>query len=200
MHAEYLTAPTPSGQSTWANRPSAASMSGRLWLMTDIGPGTTFISNGTYWKPVGGSACIGGSNAAATVTGTTNKTALGTLALPAGLANIPGACLLVETLWSVTNSANGKGLRIELGSTTFYNIAATSILSDANYTMIRVRSQSAQVAMPVASASGLSTSSSACVTGAEDMSAALNIIISATLNSAADTATLEGWTVRLLTP
>lgn len=188
------------GKSTWANRPSASAANGLRWLMTDIGRGTVMLSDGTYWRPMNGSAVIGGSNAAATITGSTNKTALGTLALLAGLANIPGASLLVETLWSVNNTAGGKGLKIELGSTTFYNITGASVLSDANYTMIRIRSQNSQIGMPVASASGLSTSAAACVVSTENMSTALNVTISAQLNNASDTATLEGWTVRLLTP
>ena len=189
-----------SGQSTWANRPGAAALNGRLWLMTDVGPGTVFRSNGTYWKPCGGVAVIGGSNTAASITGTTSKTALGTLAVPAGLANVPGACFLGETLWSVTNNVNSKGIKIELGTTVFYSITGASVSSDANYTMIRVRSQNSQVGMAIASAAGVGTSSAAVVTGTENMSAALNIVISSQLSNSADTATLEGWTVRLLIP
>lgn len=81
--------PSGIGSSVFGSLPAAASNSGVMYLVTDVGegPGTLMISNGTRWKPVNGRAAL--KTLSAAVAGLTNSevVSLQTL-LPAGFLNV----------------------------------------------------------------------------------------------------------------
>lgn len=191
-YQEYTLATLPSA--------SAAAWSGRHILCTDLAGGTVLRSNGTRWRPPGGVLVLAGSNTAATLNGTTAKTALATIALPHQLLGYSGAAIKVDALWSCPNSGNNKSLRVELGATSFALITATSSSSWASRTIIRIRSAASQLGLANAVANGVGTTVSVVTTGTEDLNTAKNIVLSSTLALGSETVTLEGYHIRLILP
>lgn len=183
---------------TWSTLPSAAIYTGQIVHVTDIGiNGSEWKSTGSAWRPVGEIILASSATAVNVAYPVVAKTVLGSKLLPAGLLNIPGATLTVEPLFTVNNSANSKQLKIELGATAFYYITGASMLTVSTITAIHMRSATAQVAMPVAAASGTGSSTSAVIVGTENLGNALTVNISATLaNTVGESATLEAWTLR----
>lgn len=73
------------GQYTWALLPSASSMSGKTAWVSDVGgAGSMWKSNGTRWKPVGGSVFLGQVIDRPSTSGVTSKN-IGSILIPAGL-------------------------------------------------------------------------------------------------------------------
>lgn len=188
---------------TFANLPAPAAAGANVYRVTDIGGGALFVSTGTVWKPVGGSCVLAASAAAgASVTGTTNETALATVTVPAGLMTAHGA-LRVRTLWSYTNSANNKVPRMRLGGIsgtvfmgpTFTTTASAQIDSD-------VRNRGAANSQVSWNFSSLGTGSStgAVTTGSVDTATAQDLVFTGQLASSGETLTLESYRVELLIP
>ena len=178
------------GQSTWANRPAASAYNGKGWYMTNLKH--VFISDGTDWFPLGGSARGGGSNVAATVTGTTNRTSVWSETIPADLLGLNGQIWIYPQI-TVTNNANAKNPRIKLGSTDFWQPTGVSITSTSGLYIIANRNNKAvQVGTPGTSAAITGTSGAAsAVAGTENTANALTLDFSFQLANASDSATLE---------
>lgn len=189
---------------TLATLPSASSAlwSGRHILCTDLGPtgGTVLRSNGTRWRPNNGRLLLASVNAAAAVTGSTSKTALATVALPYQIMAYTGVVIESEFLWSSTNNANSKGIKVELGTTTFHSSSGVSTASCLLLQRIRLRGSASQVAVGASLPAGVGSTVNAIVTGTEDLSSAKNLVFSAQLANSGDTATLEGYTISLVLP
>jgi len=138
--------------------------------------------------------CLSQSAVASAVTGTTTKTALATIAIPAGAIG-PNGSVHVTMLWSMTNNANNKTFNVELDGTIFYGITFANQSSLQAISIIRNRnSESSQVGFTNAT-TGLGAAT--LVTAAIDTSVAKNLTISGTLANSADTITLEGYTVEI---
>lgn len=134
---------------------------------------------------------------AQSITGTLTETTLATITIPAGSLG-PNGSFEIETLWTVTNSANTKTLRVKLGSTAFANIAATTSASAQLHTRVANRNSAAsQVGFPSANSSGFGVSSAAVTTGAVDTSQDAIVTITGQLASAGETITLESYVVKL---
>lgn len=122
-------------------------------------------------------------------TGDTNETTLATITVPAGAMGANGSAT-VEALFSYTNSANAKTLRIRFGGTQMVSIAATTTVSTR--LQIRIHNRNATNSqVSVGFSPGFGSSTGPVITAAIDTTAAVNITITGQLASAGETITLE---------
>lgn len=185
---------------TWAARPTASTMTGKIVRFSDVGYGSgLFISNGTRWQPLGGSCMIAQSNVASSVTGTSAETFLATIPIPAGFMSANGI-LEISSLWNYTNAATSRNLRCRVGQTT----AASSILSSTATTtttaqmkfyLRNANSVSSQVCQPIGFIQTYTTSTSTSTSYSIDTSLDFNVYFSATLTDTSQTVTLESYTI-----
>lgn len=150
-----------------------------------------------------GSYCVARSAVAASVTGTVSETALANIALPAMEAN---DAILVETLWSYTNSANSKTPRVKLntatgtGGTSFFAPGMTTNATMKGQTIIYNRnSVSSQVSAPAGAGifGGYGQSSLAVTTGSINTGSTPFINITGQLANSGETLTLEAYAVHI---
>ncbi len=143
------------------------------------------------------------SSVAVSHTGDTNETIKATVVIPAGAMGLNGR-LRVTTLWSTTNSANNKTVRVRLGGiggTSFLGAIATTTATFKSQIEIGNRNAAnSQVAFASNSftAGGWGSTTTAVTTGAIDTSAAQDLVFTATLASAGETITLESYLVELI--
>lgn len=137
------------------------------------------------------------SAVAQTVTGATTETTLATIAIPAGSMGGNGQFEVI-TVWSYTNSANNKVLRVKLGATQFTVGTMTTTASSQLYTRVANRNSAAsQVAHAAGNAPGFASSSGAVTTGTIDTSTDQNITITGQLALGTESITLESFIVKL---
>lgn len=144
---------------------------------------------------------LGASGVGVSHTGNTNKTTLATVAIPGGSMGTNGGLLIYST-WTMTNNANTKTARIELGATAFKAVSYSSMTTTHDVRRIRNRNSAASQVGSQAAASGTSVgqSTAALITGTENTASALNLVFSIQLGNGTDTATLESYEVWLLPP
>lgn len=146
---------------------------------------------------------MGQSGAASSVTSTTNETALATVTIPANTMGANGA-LRINMLFSFTNNANAKTLRIRLGgiSGTIF-MAVTSITNQASLPLHRIimnrNATNSQITQQSSSGQSYNVTTSAVTTGAVDTTASQDLVITGQLTNTGDTITLEYYSVELLT-
>ena len=188
------------GTFAWASLPSAASYSGYMARVSDVGvsPGIMVVSDGTRWLPAGRQLLARG--AGATHVNSLSELALVTVTIPAGLLGLLGG-LDAETVWTHVNSVNTKTMRVRLGGiggTAFAAIAATTSATERITTKIRnTGAANAQVGAgsATANAADFTANAGAHVTGAVDTSAATSLVISAQNSAATETITLNTYAV-----
>jgi len=132
-------------------------------------------------------------------TGDTNETVLYTYTLPGGLMG-PNDCLEIVSLWSYTNSANNKSLRIRWGdlATSLYAANQTTSLTLEQYTRVcNDDSTAAQRMYPPSVSGGFGTTTSAVQTFSVDTGSDVLIRPTGQLASAGETITLENILIRL---
>jgi hypothetical protein len=144
-----------------------------------------------------GAGAIAQSAVAQSVTGTTTETTLATITIPAGSMG-PNGQIEVTTLWSCTNSANNKTLRVKFGSTAFLNVAATTSAAIHVLTRIANRNSAAsQVGSPSSTTNSLGATGASVTTAAIDTTADVTLAITGQLASASETLTLESYIVKI---
>jgi hypothetical protein len=140
---------------------------------------------------------VASSGVAAPITGTTDETALATIAVPAGLLKANDK-FRITTLWSHTNSGNAKTLRVRytgiLGTAYMGPAPTATALSQWITTIHANNATNAQKGFSAVS-NPYSASTSALVTSSVDTTAATSIVISGQLANTGETITLEGYTV-----
>jgi hypothetical protein len=157
-----------------------------------------FITPGI--TPTKASYLLDQSGAPSTVTGTTNETTLATVTVPAGAVLARGA-LRITSLWSMTNNANVKTLLARLAGVNIGGgVGTSSVATFFGQQVIWNRSATNSQVMRPAVATSFGTSTSAVLTAAVDMTAAQNLTFTGTLANAADSITLEAYTVEVLNP
>lgn len=184
---------------TWSAKPLASRLNGVTIKITDIGTnGSLWISNGTRWTPLNGDVTLACSNASPSLTGTLSETALATYTIPGGLMSATSE-LEIVTLWTYTNSANTKTLRIRLGGIAgaiFYGAAPTTTASCQAFTIIRnAASTSSQIGMASGSSSGLGSSTISLSTGSRDITADQDLVFSGQLTNVGESISLIGYSI-----
>lgn len=139
----------------------------------------------------------------------TSETILKTHSITA--ASIPVAAnslIRIHALWTYTNSANAKTVRVRIGAagagtggTIVFSAAPTTTATIARDVYLFVRSTSSQVCTPLSAATHETAASvAAAVTPAIDLTANWEIAITGTTASSGETITLEASAVTIETP
>jgi hypothetical protein len=180
---------------TWATRPTAANYSGHVIFISDAGTsGALFRSDGTNWVPMAPITYLDSPQAA--ITGSLTETALATITIPGGLLGTKGQ-IEVSALWSYTNNANSKSLKVKLGATAFLSVSKTTTANDQTYTRIMNLTASTQEGLTNASEGAVGATAIANTTGAIDTTADAALTLTATLGNVADTITLKSYIAKL---
>jgi len=181
---------------TWANKPSVAPL-GQIICVTDVGEnGSLWRGNGTKWARLS-QIHFYNLTAAVALTGTTSETTLLTVNIPASLIGASGKVKMYP-LYSMTNNANSKTLRVKLGgSTAFSAVVSNSSQSSALVIIRNIGSESVQKSS-TSVVSGLGNTGTALNTLAIDTSVATTITVTGQLANSADTMTLEGFFMEIV--
>lgn len=165
--------------------------------------GTFLAFDGAAWAEVAPAAApafrvLAASAIAASVTGATAETVLATVAVPPGAMGANGV-LRITAQWSLTNSANVKTLRTRFSGTAGPAFHASNLTANTSFRhQVEIHNRgvaNAQVGMSASVAFG--GSGGAAITAAIDTSLAQDIVFSAQLANAGETATLESYLVEL---
>jgi len=174
---------------TWANKPSVAP-SGQIICITDVGEnGSLWRGNGTKWvrlNPIK----IFSLSAPFSSTNSTSVVTLATITIPAGLMGANGK-LKIYPLWSTTNNANAKTLRLNIGGLLCTTMVSQNVPNNSGLLIIRnINSESVQKCSSGLVA-GIGSSAGSIAVLTIDTSAATTITITGQLAVGTDTMTLE---------
>lgn len=129
-------------------------------------------------------------------TGSTTKTALATITIPAGIMG-PNDVAEVEWLCSYTNNANNKTFDVDFGATNFHSqVTATNACNSQKKFIFNRNSITSQVSSAINVSYGAVAAS--LVTMSENTANSIAVKFSVTLASAADSATLERFSVNII--
>lgn len=145
------------------------------------------------YNPAPSCVVLAQSAVAVPLTGSTSKTTLATISVPAGAMKANSA-LRVTMFFSATNNANVKTGTLDLATWT----ASLSMAAAASGQVVFILRNRGAVNNQVAHGSINLTTTSAPGTYAIDFSAAQSLVLSGTLAVGTDTITLEGYTVEVL--
>ena len=181
---------------TWANKPSVAPL-GQIICVTDVGEnGSLWRGNGTKWVRLS-QILFYDLTAAVALTGTTVETTLVTLTIPAGLIGSNGKVKLYP-LWSTTNNANTKTLRVQLPYNTIYTGISQNAVHNTGLLILRNLNSESVQRMSSGMLAGLGGTTSSIAQKTIDTSAATTIAITGQLQVGTDTMTLESLFVELV--
>lgn len=159
------------------------------------------MTGGRIARTSGVSLVLAQSAVPASVTGTTSETVLATIPVPAGAMG-PNGALRVSTKYSQIGG-NTRTFRVRLGDTELFGGPQNSTSPTMTLGPIQINNRGVSASqvgsMTGTNATGLGTGNSFNVS-AIDMLQAQNLIITGQLANAADTITLEAYTVELLNP
>lgn len=183
--------------SAFASLPSASTVSGQIYRVTDLS-NALFISDGTIWKPVNGRCILACSAVAQSLTGSTSETTLASFTVPGGLMTANGS-LILTTLWSNTNSANNKNLRIRHGATLAFSAVTTTaaVSRDERWIMNR-NSASSQIVTYSAAQVGGFGGPTGTISGTVDTSADSTITFTGQLANSGENVTLNAYCIELV--
>lgn len=141
---------------------------------------------------------LAASAVAQSITGTLTETTLASGTIPAGTLGANGQVDIVA-LWSHTNSANNKTLRVKFGGTNFMAVVTTTTGVDQTYTRIANRGvTNSQIGFIAASSTGFSAIAGSNVTASVDTTADVTLLITGQLALGSETITLESYIVKLV--
>lgn len=192
---------------TWATLPAANAFPvGEAVYISDVGGGSRWYTNGSIWLPEGGKVLLAQQSPSLALTGNTTDhsgpsgSTRAIVSVPAGMLGANGI-IEIETLWTYTNNANVKNLRVRFGGTggvLFLNTAPTTSYGVQNTCYIRNNNATnAQKGYTAAAGShfGSTTATPWPTTGAIDTSVAQDVVIAGQLANTADSITLESYAV-----
>lgn len=191
----------------WVNRPNAADYVNDMIFASDIGAnGTYFMSTGSYWVPVGGEAVLAKSGASASFTGAVAEQSIINYTLPGGLMT-PWSQLEIIVLWSYTNSANTKILRVRHSSVgggtsgdAYFYFAGTTTASVQNLCVIRSNnSVSSQKGWGIGTGgvSGLGALNASLSAYSRNLANNSDIVLTGQLATSSETITVDAYTITL---
>lgn len=180
---------------TWANKPNPA-LDKQIICITDVGEnGSLWRGNGTKWVRLN-QINFYSLSAPVSLTGSTGVVTLATITIPAGLIGANGK-LKIYPLWSTTNNANVKTLRVLLGGSTCTTMTSQSVPNNSGLVILRnVNSESSQRCSSGLVA-GIGASTGSIAVTSLDTTAATTITIMGQLAVGTDTMTLEDLFVEL---
>jgi hypothetical protein len=208
-------APPSLGPVVWVSLPEASSvLVGTSAYVTDIGGGTTLVSNGSYWRPLSGNAVLRAQvSDVSTGVGTSEQIFTGEkITIPARFLQI-GCVIRTYATFAKSGLSDSATLRTRLGSAG--TIADASIfaaytgLSSINLVagMARaMRIASATTVLPLGSNTATVTSpmgiSSAAVSAVTipNISAGMVLSQTAQLSGSTDIVTIQGYVVEVIFP
>lgn len=190
---------------TWSTKPAANAFPiGVPVYISDVGVGgSTWITDGTNWYPQGGKLLLAQNSNPISITGTLNDqtgpsgTARAIITVPANMLLANGS-VEVETLFSYTNSANAKNLRVRFGGmsgTVYLNTPPTNTACVQNTCFIRNANATNSQKGFLAAASNHFGSSSGTTTSTIDTTSAVDVLIGGQLTNIGETITLESYAV-----
>lgn len=142
-------------------------------------------------------AAFAQSSAGPSITGTLTETTLATVTVPAGTIGANGQIEIIA-LWSHTNNANNKTLRVKIGTSVLLLVAVTTTNATQSYTRFANRnSQAAQVLHPVGTLNAFASVGTAHSTLTEDTAVDKNITFTAQLANVADSIGLESFIINV---
>lgn len=176
---------------TWATKPSVAPL-GQIICITDIGEnGSLWRGNGTKWVRLH-SINFYDLSAAVVLTGTTSVTTLATITIPAGLIGTNGKVKFYP-LWSNTNNANAKTLRVVLnGVTTVYTATSQNSVHNSGLLILRNFNSETIQRMSSGMVAGLGSTTGSIAAATIDTTVPLTVTVTGQLANSADTMALEG--------
>ena len=176
---------------TWANKPSVAPL-GQVICVTDVGEnGSLWRCNGTKWVRLH-SIKFYDLSAAVVLTGTTLATTLATITIPAGLIGANGKVKFYP-LWSNTNNANTKTLRVVLnGATTAYTATLQNNVHNSGLLILRNFNSETAQRMSSGMVAGLGSTTGSIAATTIDTTTPVTVTVTGQLSNSADTMTLEG--------
>lgn len=137
------------------------------------------------------------SGAAVSAPVDTTEDTLATITVPANSMGANG-CVEIKTMWTTTNSANVKTMRVRFGGTVYYGFGATA--TAANTSVARVcntNATNAQVGGYSAHSFGSDAQTGSLVTTAVDTTSAATILITGQKASSGETITLNSYSVMI---
>lgn len=192
------------GTTTWANRPSSASL-GDMLLASDVGPapGSLMMWNGTRWSSKFPQFLAGSGEQGAIHTGTLAKTALASFVVPANLLG-PKGQLIVEYILSGNTSPTGQLAQVTFGGTDLQHAGPIGVnVHGARITIQNREVTNAQVGHGInadLAYVSFNTGTAPVMTAAVDTTAAVTVAINMTLGLIADTVRLETWNAYFVAP
>lgn len=168
-------------------------------FQSDTGPGHRIYENGG-WRAK--TVVLAASAVAASGTVTTAEEARATISVPANAMGGNGF-IRVSTVWTVTNGANDKIVRVRFGGTSgtqYMNVTLTTSATYVNETIIANRNLTNSQAGRNTNSNVFGGSSSAVVTSSVDTTAAVDLVISGQKEVDSETLTLESYIVELIVP
>lgn len=151
--------------------------------------GTCIVERPHKWEIIAHSAV------AASHTGSTTETTLATITVPANAMGANGK-LRITTMWSFTGT-NTKTSRVRWAGANLQGITATTQLNARYLTEIENRNATNSQVAAQGNFSGIGAGGGAALTFATDTTADVTILIQGTLATAAESVTLESYTVEL---
>jgi len=174
---------------TWANKPSVAPL-GQIICVTDVGEnGSLWRGNGTKWVRLS-QILFYDLTAALALTNTTLETSLVTIIIPAGLIGSNGKVKLYP-LFSATNNANNKTVRIKLGGSTGYFLQSSGYAQLSSLVIFRNFNSESVQKVSSGLPAGLGSTGGSFTSLTIDTSVATTITITGQLAVGTDTLTLE---------
>ena len=135
-----------------------------------------------------------------TGTGTLLETTLKRVVLPGGLVG-PNGIVRVTMLWSVTNNANSKQMKLYLGATPFFFATVSTQNANQVQAVIRNRgSMSSQIGMVNWNLTSYAGVTGANQTGSIDTSVDQFLTFACVLTNVGDSCTLESYSIEVLRP
>lgn len=165
--------------------------------------GIAAITGGSITGVGGVPYLLASSFVAVSGAGDTVENTLATITVPANALGANGI-LRIQTIWTYTNSANNKILRVRYSGasgTVFKTQTATTTVAAYNETIIANRGLTNSQVGPFSSIqAALGTATGASITAAIDTTAATTIVITGEKASGGETLTLDGYMVELIKP
>lgn len=181
---------------TWANKPSVAP-NGQIICITDVGEnGSLWRGDGTKWARLH-TVTYYNNTTPVSLTGTTTETTMLTIPIKGGLIGVNGV-LAIQPLWSNTNSANPKTIRIKLGATTCYSYGTLNTVHQDAYINVRnIGSESSQK-----TTSGMAGGTGGTINNynstSTNTSVDFNIVVTGQLTNSADTMTIQAFLIMVI--